>query len=345
MRHHPRGMSNVDQLIYVAVGALALTGLATISQASEAVVNADQRIETAVPPAASAPPPPGLEEGRPQPDEQPVNPQECRDVQRQIKDQLRELTRFEKMLRKQGLTTDLELVGPLRAKINQFAANIKRECIREHLQDFYDEQPWDEINKFRCKAELPQQFTQIERELKRLDRQATPKRMQFTGLDQERYKVNLGKVKQAFAEAKAAVGQGDCESANDAMQTFWEEGMHPGEIMSVVNRLHELGKQLKRVKDTEIRSQIQEVIQPIIDAANEGDFREANQTLNEVGNELERLIFQVMQKRGSQRSFDERIDRLEQLIERKLEGGGSGSEARQPTAVEQPASPAAVPAG
>ncbi len=347
------GFVDPGTLAMVALLAVGAISLATTSRAVEEAVSFDAAAEsatevtapspaplppepTATPPVPAPPvnaprvnvpevislpelvPPPGDE---PPPEEKP-NPQECRDVRRQIRDQFRELNRFEKMLRKLKLTAELDKLVALRAKLKEFDRNIQKDCTREALQDFWDDQPWEQINEFRCKAELPQQFVQIDRELKRLERQSTPNRMRFTGLDAERYKANLGKVKQSLADAKAAVGSGSCEDANEAMQTFWEEGMHPGEIMGVVNRLYELGRQLARVKDQNVRQLFAEVLQPVIDAANEGDFREANQALNDVFGELQQMLFKVINSRRY-RGYEPRLQKLEELLRSKLGDDGA----------------------
>lgn len=341
------GFVEPGTLALVALLAVGAISLATTSSALEEAVNSDAATNAATEvtapmpaplPAEPAQPsvnvpsvdtpekplppeitPPSFDEDKPEP---PPDPRECRDVRRQIRDQFRELNRFEKMLRKAKLEGDLQMLVALRAKLKEFDVAIAKECTRERIQEFHDEQIWEEINKFRCKAELPQQFVQIERELKRLERQSTPKRMQFTGLDQERYKANLGRVKQALADAKAAVASGGCEDANEAMQTFWEEGMHPGEIMGVVNRLYELGKQLRRVKDPNVRALFAEALQPVIDAANEGDFREANQALNDVFNELQQMLFKVINSR-KYRGYEPRLEKLEELLRSKLGDGGA----------------------
>lgn len=366
------GFVDPGTLVMVALLAVGAISLATTSGAMEQAVSYDAAAESATevtapmptplpaeptprppvtneaPPSVNAPvnaapinaperpmPPeiahPPFDEDKPEP---PPNPQECRDVRRQIRDQFRELNRFEKMLRKLKLEADLQLLVDLRAKLKGFDNGIASGCTRDRLQEFWDEQIWEEINKFRCKAELPQQHVQIERDLKRLDRQSTPKRMQFTGLDQERYKANLGRVKQALADAKAAVASGSCEDANEAMQTFWEEGMHPGEIMSVINRLYELGRQLARVKDEKVRQLFLEVLQPVIEAANEGDFREANQALNDVFNELQQLLHKVINRRQF-RGYEPRLEKLEELLRSKLgDGGGPEAEVREAVPVQ-----------
>lgn len=293
---------------------------------NEPPVNAPVNVSDKPMPPEITPPP--FEDDRPEP---PPNPQECRDVRRQIRDQFRELNRFEKMLRKLKLTAELQTLVTIRAKLKEFDNGIAKECSRERLQEFYDEQIWEEINKFRCKAELPQQHVQIERDLKRLDRQSTAKRMQLTELNVEQYRANLEKVKQALAEAKAAVASGSCEDANDAMQTFWEEGMHPGEIMGVVNRLYELGNQLKRVKDAAVRQEFLDVLQPVIDAANEGDFRDANQALNDVFRELQQLLYKVIASRRYQ--YSPRLEKLESMLQDKFEKFEQREAASAPAAV------------
>jgi predicted translin family RNA/ssDNA-binding protein len=345
------GFVEPGTLALVALLAVGAISLATTSGAMEQAVSFDAAATSATEvtapepaplPVEPAPPPPATNEApppvnvpeKPMPpefvpppeddrEEPPPDPRECRDVRRQIRDQFRELNRFEKMLRKLKLDTDLQLLVDLRAKLKGFDQGIASGCTRERLQEFHDEQIWEEINKFRCKAELPQQHIQIERDLKRLERQSTPKRMQFTGLDQERYKANIAKVKQALADAKAAVASGSCEDANEAMQTFWEEGMHPGEIMGVVNRLYELGRQLARVKDPKVREVLGEVLAPVIDAANEGDFREANQAMNEVWHELQRILYKLINSSRRFREYQPRLEKLEELLRMKLGDGGA----------------------
>lgn len=278
-------------------------------------INAPAPVSAPAHPEGTVQPSPPDQE-QPEVSDQPPNPQECRDVRRQIRDQFRELNRFEKMLRKLGLGQELEKLIAVRAKLKQHDSGIASGCTRDRLQEFWDEQVWEEINAFRCKAELPQQFVQMERDFKRLDRQAAPKRLAVTGLNAEQFAAHVGQAKQALGEAKTAVANGSCEDANEAMQTFWEEGLNPGEMMGVVNRLYDLRNQLKRVKDANVRAEFQEVLQPIIDAANEGDFRDANQAMNDIYNELQQLLYKVIASRRYK--YAPRLDKLEALLEGKF---------------------------
>ncbi|MBI4434963.1 hypothetical protein HY635_04105 [Candidatus Uhrbacteria bacterium] len=377
MRHLSQrrpGFVDPGTLVMVALLAVGAISLATTSRAVEEAVSFDAAAEgatevtapspTPLPPEPTATPPVNapsvpatggsasggnvpevapvpeiapIDDDKPEP---PPNPQECRDVRRQIRDQFRELNRFEKMLRKLKLTDELEKLVALRAKLKEFDRNIQQGCTRDRLQDFWDEQVWEEINKFRCKAELPQQFNQIERELKRLEKQTTAKKLAATGLDGERFKANLGEVRSALAEAKNAVAGGSCEDANEAMQTIYE-GKHPGEINGVIQRLYELGNQLKRVKDPKVREVFAEVLQPVIDAANEGDFREANQALNEVFGELQQMLFKVINSRRY-RGYEPRLEKLEELLRSKLGDGGTPEVEKFDGGAPVPALPAPV---
>jgi len=373
-----RGFVDPGTIAMIALLAVGAISLATTSRALEQAVNTDAATNVAtettatplppLPPAAAtggnvapspAPPVPspvpatgGSASGGnaptgtvapmapgDEPSEPPPNPQECRDARRQIRDQFRELNRFEKLLRKLSLGQDLDKLIALRAKLKQFDVSIASACTRDNLQEFFDAQVWDEVNAFRCKAELPQQLTQIERDFKRLDRQASPKRLALTGLDQEKFTASVEKARQSLAEAKTAVSNGSCDDANEAMQTFWQDGVNPGEMMGVVGRLYDLGTQLRRVKDESIRQQFADVLDPIVGAANDGDFREANQAMNDVFPELQQLLSKVINVRRFS-GYEPRLQKLEEALRQKFDtnngdhsnGGapGSGSSAPAP---------------
>ncbi|MBI4142934.1 hypothetical protein HY480_03615 [Candidatus Uhrbacteria bacterium] len=347
-------------LIMVALLAVGTISIATTSRALEATVATDAATSAAtevttpplppLPPAEPAPvaPTPAampvvvpeqtpsaapatttpeimpIDDDRPEP---PPNPQECRDVRRQIRDQFRELNRFEKMLRKLKLDADLQKLFEIRGKLKGFDIAVAQGCTRERLQDFYDEQAWEQINEFRCKADLPQQFVQIERELKRLERSTTVKKLDAARLDATRLKANIEEMRQALVAAKSGIAAGSCDDANDAMQTIYE-GKHPGEMNGVIQRLYELGRQLIRVKDAAVREEFAAVLQPVIDAANEGDFREANQALNDIFNDLQRLLMRVIS--SSRYQYTPQLEKLEGILMEKLEGDRNAAPSAAP---------------
>lgn len=333
----PRGFTNHRFAILFGAAVIGMTSIATIGMASEEIpkieasVNAPANVNAAPPSDASAPPP--TEENVVPPDEEPedkpVDPQECRDVQRQLRDQARELKRIEPKLVKAKLTTEVEGLKQLRGKVNAWAAQFKKGCMRDQLQEFYDAEVWEMMNEFRAKAELPQQHTQIERELKRLEKRLTAKFVGQTGLDGEQLKARLAEIRSALDESKRELSAGNFQDANDAMQPIWD-GMHPGEVNGVVDRLREITTNMKRVRDAEIKAQLQELIQPIIDAANEGDFREANQALNEIHSDLMRVLSQVTRSAKYRGDFGAKLDQLEEKINAKIEGGNASATKEAP---------------
>lgn len=318
MQHHPRGFAAGGILQSLGVAIVGIVVLASLSFASEAFPDLapEEHAEES------------FDEPRP-------DPRECSDAQRQVRDLVREARRLEKLLVKAKRTDDAAALREFMAQAEQHGRTIKADCTRDVLQEFWDAQLWDAINAVRCKAELPQQIAQIERELKRLGAQATQKRIALSGLDAAQLGTNIAVVKQAVADAQSALAGGTCEDANDAMQVIWD-GMHPGEIMGVITRLSDIGGQLKRVKDGAIRQEFVDAIQPILDAANAGDFREANMVLNDIFNQLQQLLFKVINRR--QYRYAPTLEKLEALLQDKL-----GSPERIPDEFLN-APPAAAPA-
>lgn len=312
----PRGFVEGGVLMLIAAALIGGVSLATIGAAQESAVESEKVAEEVV---KSVVPPQEIE----QPEEKPVDPGELKNVRQQLRDMLRELRRFERLLRKQKLTADLETLTAVRARVEQYQTQFASEPVmRDALQEFQDEQLWENINTFRCKADIPPQLTQIERDLKRLDRQITPKIITQAGLDIEKLKAGAEEMRKALADVRQALAGNNCDDANDAMQTFWQDGKHPGEVMGVIQRLREIRPKLNRIKNEEIRKEISEVLQPVIDSANDGDFREANQALNEIFNELQQLIARATSQKRFQ-GFDERLERLDALIQQKMGGGVS----------------------
>lgn len=317
----PRGFTNHRFAILFGAAVIGVTSLATIGRALEEVPAIEATVN------APAPPPP--EQPAEEPEDQPVNPQECRDVQRQLRDQTRELKRIEPKLVKAKLTADVEAIRALRGKVNAWAAQFKKECTRDAIQEFHDAEIWEMMNEFRAKAELPQQHAQIERELKRLEKRLTAKFIAQTGLDGETLKANIVEIRNALSESKRELSAGNFQDANDAMQPIWD-GMHPGEVNGVVDRMREITTNMKRVRDAEIKAQLQELIQPIIDAANEGDFREANQALNEIHGDLMRVLSQVTRSAKYRGDFGAKLDQLEEKINAKIDGGNASETKEAP---------------
>ena len=63
---------------------------------------------------------------------------------------------------------------------------------------------------------------------------------------------------------------------------FIQESGHPGELEGAIRRLKEINDLIKRVGDKQIKKELSEMLFPITEAINEGDFRTAHEILNEV---------------------------------------------------------------
>lgn len=296
---------------------------------------------------------PGPQEGEEQENERPdqdpdyVDPQEIRDVIKQFNDLRREVKRTLKMLAKVPNSGDDK--GKLNGLLEQLAIwekNLRNPPAdtskREVLQEFYDANVWDDINNVRRKAELPKNIREGEKALARSEKVwKSPRAKKY--LSDLIPKVNefLGNVRGALEAAKVALASGDLESAEEAMQTTYEN--HPGEVEGIFHMMSSIREGLKRVKDPEVKAIIEEVLQPINESLAQGDFRDANQALNEVQNEISRVI-EIASRAPKRRpqNFDDKLRRLEELLQQKF--GGQEEFGPQPPPFEGP-QPEAVPAG
>lgn len=274
-------------------------------------------------PVVEAPPPgPGPQnengdEGHDQRDA--VNPREVKDTLRGFKDLKREITRVTKDFKKvEGSGNEVRKLTELLAQVNQMESAIKAaqksgddDALRDALQDWYDAQVWDTVNQSRQTIQIPKEISQIGKELKKLDSLLKGKSSKKLLLDLDKLNENVNTVRAALAEAKAAYESGNLEDAESALQPI-HDGMHPGEIMGVIYRMRDLSSQLGRVKDPEIKEAIDEIINPVIEAINEGDFREANTILNDYFNELMKLADMA---RNIGRSRTVNRSKLDKLLE------------------------------
>lgn len=256
-----------------------------------------------------------------------ANPREVKDVLRQIKDLLRELKGLEKQAKKAGADAILAKAGEIRSALVAVQLALKAPSpTRDTLQDFHDARFWEEINPLRSQIELPKQLKDNGKQIARLERKLKQRRYKVLG--EEMLGILVGKaaeVSKALAEAKTLFDQGNFEDANEAIQVVHQE-FGPWDIENVADRFSELYKEMKRVKDPEIRAELDEFLLPVVELVKEGDLREANNALNDVFNEVMQVIYQATNLRGAGRArdvFDDRFQKLQDLLEKKLEQSGS----------------------
>lgn len=252
-----------------------------------------------------------------------VDPREIKEILRQIKDIKREAQRLIKKAKKINLSSEMEQLNAILSQVSEIETNIKNSSLenieRETLQEFYDLQAWEEINGIRIKIELPNEIKNIEKEIKRLEKIIGKKNFSIEGVNLEKIKSKIGEIKNAISQAKENLSQGNFEEAHESMQIIYEEGVHPGEIMGVLNRLSEMTKQLKRIKSEEIRNEIKKILAPVFEAVNSDDFREANMILNDVSRELQKIMESARTKPSINSNLRSQMQQLEEKIQIKMQ--------------------------
>lgn len=211
---------------------------------------------------------------------------------REIENALREIGRLKGeargLLKRTTKLQNAELKQRLTEIISQldsFTANIKNPPAdytdREALMEFYDARMWEEVSKIRAYIELPQILKDIPLITRRVEKLIKLKSYQTFGLDMQGIANYLNEVKAAHTEANSLYKAGDVEGAMEQLEFLREDG-HPGELEGAIRRLKEINDLIKRVRDKEIQKELKEMLAPIVEAINDGDFRTAHEILNEV---------------------------------------------------------------
>jgi len=139
------------------------------------------------------------------------------------------------------------------------------------------------------------------------------------GVDVEKVKATVEEIRTAVNQAKENLAQNNLEEAGESLQVIHEGGFHPGEMMGVLNRLSEITRRLKKIKSEEIKNDIKEVLSPVYEAVNIGDFREANMLLNEIERELWKIMDAVKSKSTINTDMRSRMEKLEQKLQQKIQ--------------------------
>lgn len=254
-------------------------------------------------------------------EEEYVDPKEIKDALRQLKDIKQQAKSTLKRAQKtSNFTNEIEELNGLVSEITRLSDAIQGASggseQREAIREFYDAQLWDTFNNIRIKIEFPQELKNIEKDLKRVDKLMSSKRFSIESIDMNVVRAKIEEIRNAINEARSQFNNGNFEDAREALSVI-HEGSHPGEIFGVLNQLREIDKRLKSLK-SEIKSVFAETLQPVFEAINEGDFREANMMLNEIQRELWKL-FDKAKGRSSRLSEDmrQKLQNLERQLENK----------------------------
>lgn len=249
-----------------------------------------------------------------------VDPREVQQVLREIKDMKRELNRISKQLKKMpNSADDLNQVSALLGEIQNYENSIKSGTnLRETIQDFRDAQIWEQIQRFRAKIEIPKEIKQWNKEFKRLEKILKQKSFQKLGLDIEKVKVKLQVMKDSLAKVEQYYNSGDLENAIEELDELRQD-VNPGEIMSVFQQVREVTDRMRRIKDEEIRGQIEQILQEVRDNFNEGEYRIARELMDENRGEILKIISASFKKGSEKQNLMEMFEKLEEKMKEKAE--------------------------
>ncbi len=255
-----------------------------------------------------------------------VDPRWKNDTIRQTNDQQRELKRLltqAKRLKDGGAI--VTKVQALIATVTSWQQKIKAaqgDDLQDTLEEYHETQLWDELNVLRAQVEIPKRLAELEKSLTRTERLLKQKvftKLSEVGLDLAKVRADLVTMRTTLTDVKAKVAAGNFEEVQEAMQEVFD-GSHPGEIEGVLHQMRGLAENLKRIRNQEIRDSVKEIFQPVIDAINDGDYREANELLREMQNEMQRIFAQLYKvNRVVDASLQKKLDALENKIQGKLQ--------------------------
>lgn len=267
-----------------------------------------------------------------------VNPREIQNALADIKRMRGELGRFIAQLKRMKNNQEfLAQIGVLSKQLQEFEANIKANLnnpseLRAALQDFWEARMWEEVNKIRAAVELPRQLTEIQKSLVKVERLIKNKSFQKLGFNMESLRNNLAEMRKAFEEAQTLYKQGDLEEAMEALQSIHEQG-HPGEIEGTLHMMREIQGRLKQIRIKEIKTQLSEIIAPIIEAFDDGDFRSAREMTEDLRAELQKLYSRILRLnkglRENKTDIIQKFEALEKKILEKIQKGETEEESKE----------------
>lgn len=251
-----------------------------------------------------------------------ADPQQIRDALRQIKDLQKDIKRvLKKAKRTASFEGEISELNSLSAQLSEFQQKLQGSNIdHETMSEFWDAQLWDVFNVMRIKIELPDDLKRMEKDLKRLDKTMSKVKYIFEGLDMNTVRAAVEETRSVMTQTRNFLNQGEYESAQEQMQEMWDGNVsHPGEMMGIVDQTQRVARAMKSIKSEEVKQEIRDFLQPVIAAANNGDFQEANMMLNEINRDLFRMLEQMKRKKSLDTQMRSRMEQLEQKMMKKVE--------------------------
>lgn len=246
------------------------------------------------------------------------------DKLREYRDQLREATKVrQQLLRLKGSQEDQGKLDAIKTQIAQCQVQLNAATDTEAMKDVLEGadcgdtgEMWEEINRIRQAVELPRELNRLTLDIRRLER--------TVALKWAKKIVDLApvvsEIKARHGEAKAAYQAGEYEDAWEIIRDNFHEKGNPGECQGALHMIRGFSESLRRIKDAELKEELQGLIDPIKESLAAGECREARESAEAIQSELGPKIFQLIfdserRRRAVPDNVTERIERVRQKLD------------------------------
>ncbi|MBI2552784.1 hypothetical protein HYW17_05820 [Candidatus Uhrbacteria bacterium] len=246
---------------------------------------------------------------------------------REWRDQLRESAKVRKQLvRLKGSQDELVKLDAIKERLTQCQTQLNAATDNDAMKDVLEGEEcgdtgefWEEINRIRQAVELPKELNNVLRDLNRAKNLCKQKWVDKV-FSREECNTIMANFAAKYAEAKAAYQAGEYEDARGILQDAFHEPGWPGDVNGALQMMRGFIEPLRRVKDPELKTQLDDLLIPVKEALRDGEYRVARETMEaiqrELGQKMFNLIFDSERKRRAvPGNVLERIERLQQKFE------------------------------
>lgn len=249
------------------------------------------------------------------------------DKLREWRDQLREVGKVrQQLVRLKGSQDEMVKLEAVKARLTQCQAQLNAATNTDAMKDVLegDEcgdmgEAWEEINRIRQAVELPKELNNMWRDITRAKNVCKQKWVDKV-FSRDECNTIMANFATKHAEAKAAYQAGEYEDARAILQETFHEPGWPGDVNGALQMMRGFIEPLRRVKDAELKAQLDELMAPVKEALRGGEYREARETMEAIQRELGQKIFDLIfdserKRRAVPDNVMERIERLQQKFE------------------------------
>lgn len=272
-------------------------------------------------------------------------PQHCllsnQDNQRQLKDQasslkdnLREIKNAKRDVTKAGRQADVAKLDALAQEIASKQTILKNlqagrfppgeDCFNDVMQEhFYNNNFWDTLNEVRACSQVTNQLkdrhsglTQLERNSKSITRRLTK-----AGLDAAPLASAIEQSKVFLTEIEQKNNAGQCVEAQEKMNEL-NQTVDPYALQGAFDQTANALDQLRRVRNPEAKAAFEDLLAPIRESLQKGEYQEVNELWGELNRDG--MFWDMLNRAGDSRTFrgsnatqfDEKFGKLSQLFEK-----------------------------